>query len=195
MKKIGITGGIGSGKTIVSEVFKILGVPVFNSDSEAKYLVDKDPDVKKKLKAAFGNDIYSDTGLNREKMAGIIFKDKNALEKMNSIVHPAVRKLFNNWCLKHNDLQYVLQEAAILFESGASKQLDKVITVYAPENERINRVMRRNNISRDDVKNRIKNQLSDEEKIKKSDYVIKNFSNYLVIPQVLEIHKQLFDNF
>lgn len=191
MKKIGITGGIGSGKTIVCEIFHILGIPIFNSDVIAKNLIDTDEEVGEELKKTFGSDIYSEKGLNREKMAGIVFKDKVALQKMNSIVHPAVRKNFAEWCLANSYSPYVLQEAAILFESGANQLLDKIITVFAPEDIRIERVVKRNKTSETEVKKRMENQISDEEKIKKSDFVINNYSNYLVIPQVLKIHEQL----
>ena len=191
MKKVGITGGIGSGKTTVCQIFKILGVPVFDSDTIAKVLINSDSEVKKNLVEAFGNDIYSEKGLDREKMAGIIFTKKDALKKMNSIVHPAVRRAFSEWCFKHGNVPYVLQEAAILFESGAAKQLDKIITVYAPEEERIRRVAKRNNTGSGEVRKRIESQLPDEEKIKRSDFVVNNYADYLVIPQVLEIHNQL----
>ncbi len=195
MKKIGITGGIGSGKTTVCNIFRILGIPVFDSDLEARNIINSDLKVKNELMACFGRDIYSENGLHREKMAAIIFNNKAALKKMNSIVHPAVRSYFSEWCIKNNNKPYVLQEAAILFESGGYKQMDKIITIYAPVEERIKRVVERSNTSFDEVSRRIKNQLSDEEKIKKSDFVINNYSSNLVIPQVLNIHKQLLELF
>jgi dephospho-CoA kinase len=193
MRKIGVTGGIGSGKTTVCNVFEILGVPVFNSDIVAKELMNSSPDVKKALIYTFGSDIYSEKGLNREILAAIVFNKKDALNKINSIVHPAVRNAFQEWCFVHKDKSYVIQEAAILFESGAYKQLDEVVMVYAPEQERIERVVKRNNLTTDDVKKRIDNQLSDEEQRERANYVINNFANHLVIPQVLEIHHQLID--
>lgn len=191
MLKVGITGGIGSGKSVICELFALLGIPVFNSDSEAKKIMKTDEDVKVKLKQLLGNKAYSDKGLNRKYIRDIAFRDSEILKKINQIVHPAVRKHFLNWCTLHSEKPFVIQEAAIIFESGAYRFLDFIVTVYAPENVRIERTMLRDGISGSAVKSVIENQLPDDQKLKQSDDVIHNYDPYLVLPQVIEIHKKL----
>ncbi len=191
MKIIGLTGGIGSGKTIVAEVFEKLGIPVYNSDIEAKQLMNTDSDIINKLKTVFGYDIYSDKNiLNRKKLAKLIFNNKEKLNTVNSIVHPAVKKHFNNW-VKEQTSSYVIKETAILFETGIYKDVDKIITVIAPAELRIKRVMKRDNLTRDEIIKRMSNQTDDEIKVKQSDFVIVNDEKTLIIPEILKIHEIL----
>ena len=191
MLKLGITGGIGSGKTTVCRLFELFGIPVYYADEESKKLLDEDKEVKNKVVSFFGNSILNDAGLiDRKKLAGIVFNNKEQLEKLNSILHPAVGFHFENWLKKQNS-PYILKEAAILFESGAFKQVDKVLTIVAPLELKIKRTMKRDGVSKEEVETRIQLQMSDEEKIKRSDFVITNNEQELLIPQVLELHQQL----
>lgn len=192
MIRVGLTGGIGAGKTAACKIFKALGVAVFNSDEEAKTLMAIDPDVKSKLVSALGADIYSENGqLNKTRMSALVFNDDQVRKKVNSIVHPAVRKRFDAWCGIHSDHKYILQEAAILFESGAARFLDKIIVVSAAESTRITRIIHRDKKDRDEVLKIIKSQWTDEERIKKADYILFNDTRDLLTPQVLKIHGEL----
>lgn len=192
MIKIGITGGIGSGKSIVCEIFELLGVPVYNADTEAKKMLNNDPAVRKSVLDIFGNEVLDENGaMDRKKISAIVFKDKKKLEQLNSIIHPAVALDFSNWLKQHSSHKYIVKEAAILFESDAYKQVDKAITVVAPVELRIKRVMQRDAISFEQVEQRMKYQMSDEEKIKRSSYIIHNDETQLLIPQVIAIHEQL----
>ena len=189
MLKVGITGGIGSGKTLLCKVFIQLGVPVYNADDEAKKLLDTDAGVKQALKKHFGKIIYSSKGtINRKRLAGIVFKDKKKLELLNSIVHPAVKKDFEKWLKGYKDFPYVIKEAAILFESGAWKGLDYIVTVSSPEKLRVRRVMKRDGVSGKEVLARMSNQANEEERMKRSDAVIYNDGKQMVLPQVLKLH-------
>jgi len=189
--KIGLTGNIGSGKSTVRKVFEILGVPVYDSDSQAKYLINNNSELIHSIKKQFGDDIYLTNGiLDNKKLASIVFKDKSKLQILNSIVHPIVKQHFINWYSLQN-YAYVIEESAILFETGIYKEMDKNIVVFAPENIRIERVMKRDNASKENVIQRIKNQLSDEEKNKKADFIIYNDNTEQVLPQILELHKSL----
>ncbi len=190
MLKIGITGGIGSGKTTVAKVFEQLGVPIYYADFWAKEIMNTEPLVKERLKELFGKDIYDSEGkANRKEIAEQVFKDKTKLNELNSVIHPAVWLHGENWLKQHADKPYILKEAAILFESGGNKGLDKVIMISAPKDLRIERVMKRDNVTREEVEARMANQWDDEKKIALSDLVIVNDDRNLVIPQVLEIHK------
>lgn len=192
MLKIGITGGIGSGKTTACKVFQLLGVPVYYADEEAKKLLDENPEVKKSIVETFGNEVTDDKGrIDRKKLAALVFNNKEHLEKLNNIVHPAVAKHFEDWLKNNHTAKYILKEAAILFESGAYKITDKVITVVAPLELKIVRAMQRDNTDRLTIEQRIKNQLGDEEKIKRSQFIIQNDELQLLIPQVIAIHQQL----
>jgi dephospho-CoA kinase len=191
LKKIGITGGIGSGKSTVSKVFALLNVPIYNADNRAKYLLNNDADVVLKVKQVFGNDIYLNQELDRKKMAAQVFEQPFLLQQLNEIVHPAVFKDFDNWCAAHQQYPYILKEAALIFETIIHQQLDKIIMVSSPENLRIERVMKRDAITKEQVLARIKNQMSEEEKLSKADFVIHNNEMQLVIPQVVQLHEQL----
>ena len=195
MKQIGITGGIGSGKSTICEVFRLLGVPVYEADAEAKKLQNENPDIRKGLIALFGENIYFENGiLNRSALAGHIFSDKTLLEKVNQLVHPVVHAHYEHWLTLNSREAYIIYEAAILFESGFYQDMDEVILVTAPEETRIDRVIKRDQLSSDEIKNRIKNQWPEEEKRKLADYIIENDNSNLVIPQVIELDK-LFRNY
>lgn len=195
MTKVGVTGGIGSGKTLICQVFEKLGIPVFYADDEAKRLLNTDPQVKESMREYFGKDIYDDTGIKKAYLASKIFNNKDALSKVNSIVHPVVRKLFARWVKeKEAAFPYVIEEAAILFESGVYQDLDYNILVYAPEELRINRVISRDHASMEQVKARMEHQMKDEDKMAMADAVIYNDESRLVIPQILEIHQRLISN-
>jgi len=191
---IGITGGIGSGKSTVCEVFKLLGVPVFEADTTAGKLINSDSEIRNNLIQLYGNEIYnSDKKINREKLANIIFNSDVELEKVNKVVHPAVRKEFMNW-LKLQKTDYVIHEAAILIESGFYKMMDFTILVSAPEEMRIERVMRRNNLTRENVISRMAKQWPDAEKRKFTTLELVNDNKNLLIPQIIEIDNKLKTN-
>jgi dephospho-CoA kinase len=188
--KIGITGGIGSGKTSVCRVFNVLGVPVFSADLEARKIMDTDYNIIEKVRTIAGKDVYSTGTLNRKELAELIFNDENLLREINGVVHPVIFKNFLSW-EKSVSAAYVIMEAAILFESGASELVERVITVVAPVEERIDRVVRRNNMTREQVLDRIKNQMDDNEKIRLSDYVIYNSEHEMIMPSILKIHEEI----
>jgi len=191
MLKIGITGGIGSGKSTISKIFAVLGIEVFYADDAAKQVMTNDPILIDALKQTFGNDAYfSDGSLNRKFIADIVFNNPDELAKLNAITHPAVFRAFDQWLTQVKDVPYVMKEAALMFESGSSKLCDKNILVYAPLEMRINRVMGRDGLSRAEVESRNVRQFTDEQKLKLADYVITNDDSQLVIPQVLALHQQ-----
>ena len=190
MKKIGLTGGIGSGKTYVSEVFSSLGIPVFNADVQSKKLMRSCDKLISLVKDSFGDDIYTNRVLDKQKLASIVFSDKEKLENLNNIIHPIVKQEFIDWCKQQNS-SYVIKEAAILFESSSDKGLDAVICVSAPLNIRIDRAVKRDGSSEKEINNRIENQISQEEKENLSDYIIVNDGVQSLLPQILKIH-QLF---
>lgn len=192
MLKVGITGGIGSGKSTVCNVFKLLGVPVYHADVEASSLIDTDTEIRKKLIDLFGDSIYNDK-LKKDKFATIIFTNREALKDVNIIVHPKVRSQFLKWADDQKDKKYILFEAAILIESGTYKLLNKIITVTAPEKLRKLRVMAYKNLSWEIVNNIIKNQLPDKFKVKQAHYVIVNDDKTLILPQILDIHNRLLN--
>lgn len=191
--KLGITGGIGSGKTSVCRVFGVLGIPVFSADPEAQIIMNTERSVINSINDLAGKNLYTDGKLNKEELANLIFNDPELLKKVNSLVHPVVFEHFREWA----DMQttpYVIMEAAILFESGASKLVDRVATVFAPVEERIYRVIVRNKLTREQVTDRIKNQMDDEERISLSDYVINNSENEMIIPVILGIHEDILNH-
>ena len=190
MIKVGLTGGIGSGKTTVARVFELLKIPVYYADIEAKKILNNNLIVKNKIITKFGN-IYVNGEINREKLAKIVFNNKNALDYLNKIVHPAVINHYENWCILHKSEKYTIKEAAILFESGSYTQMDKLVSVIAPVKIRINRVVKRDNTSVQKVKDRIKTQWTDNKKTDLSDFVIKNNDKNLLIPQIIKIHNHI----
>lgn len=188
MLKVGLTGGIGAGKSTVAKIFEKLGVPVYYADDNAKKLMVTDAALIEGVKAEFGKDVYLGDELDRARLARIVFNNQGKLEKLNKLVHPAVRKDFTAWCLRHKTQPYVVEEAAILFESGAYKLMDKIVMVTAPRDMRIERVMKRDGVTKEAVQARMANQWPEEEKISLSDFVIMNDNEKLVIPQVLNVH-------
>jgi len=188
---IGITGGIGSGKSTVCQIFKILGISLFEADLVAKTLINSNQEVRNGLIQLFGREIYgSDNRINRKMLANLIFNDDNLLKKVNQLVHPAVRNEFTNW-MKLQDSEYIIHEAAILFESGFYKMMDYNILVSAPEEMRIERVCKRENITPEKVRERMAKQWPDEEKRKLTTLEIVNDNKKLIIPQIVEIDKNL----
>ena len=191
MLKVGITGGIGSGKTTVCRIFEMLGIPVFYADTVSRNLVQQNPEVIAAIKASFGNGIYQDALLNTKALAKIVFNDPEKLRKLNSIVHPSVFRMLNEWIAKHAGYAYVLKEAALIFETNAHLTLDAVIVVTAPESMRIKRVMQRDGATEADVQQRMKQQMPEAEKRKQATFIIHNDESELLIPQILAIHKKL----
>ena len=190
MLKIGITGGIGSGKSTVCKIFELLGIPVFYADTAAKEVMHTDEELKKGVISTFGVESFSEAGiLNRKYIADIVFYDEKALETLNALVHPAVFRAFDKWLLSQRNAPYVLKEAALLFESGSYKMCTHSILVKAPEHLKITRVMQRDNITESEVRLRMIRQLPDAEKEKLSDFTIINDENIPLIPQVLELHE------
>lgn len=188
--KVGITGGIGSGKTTVCKLIEALGYPVYYADVEAKKIIETDSDVILAISNLFGNDIYSSGKLDRQRLASLVFNNKELLAKLNGIVHPAVARHFQVWANRFSS-PIIFKEAAILFESGLHKLLDKTILVVAPEQVRLQRVIDRDNISVDNVKSRMANQATQDELVKLADYLINNDGKELVLPQLLGIIENL----
>ena len=193
MKIVGLTGGIGSGKTTVAQMFNNLGIPVYIADVEAKKLMVSSKVIKRKLIVLFGEEAYKNNLLNRPFIAEAIFNNKNLLEKMNAIIHPKVASHFKRWIKKQN-APYVIKEAAILFENGSYKQCDLIITVTASKALKIDRLLKRDNTTMEKIEAIMKNQWSDEEKVKRSHFVIANADLDTTRQQVFEIHQQIIDN-
>lgn len=191
MLKIGITGNIGSGKTTVSRLFELLGIPVFYSDDHAKQVMITDAELIAGVKQAFGSEAYfADGTLNRKHIAGIVFNNDTELKKLNSLVHPAVFRAFDSWVIQHYSAPYVLKEAAILFESGSYKDCNYNILVTAPTNIRVARVMQRDGITQQEAESRNAKQMPEEAKKQLANFVIANDNGQLMIPQVLTLHEQ-----
>ncbi len=190
MLKVGLTGGMGSGKTLIAGIFSTFGIPVFDADKETKALYDADESLREALKRLLGNEIYSGHVLQRQVMANKIFADKELLHKVNSLVHPAVKNAFNTWAGQQK-APYVVQEAAILLEAGFADCVDKIITVSAPETVRMKRVAERSGLSENEIKQRMQQQWPDERRNAAADFVIVNDGWQAVLPQILKIHQQL----
>lgn len=191
MLKIGLTGSIGSGKTLVSKVFEVLNVPVYHADEAGRRLMGSAPVIYAVQHLFGGSVISSDGNIDRKALADIVFNDRGALEKLNAIIHPLVIADFRCWADLHHHLPYIIQEAAIIIESGLQTEFDFLIMVTAPEEIRIQRVQKRDNVSRENVVARIKSQLPEEEKLKYSDYQIVNDGVKMIIPQVLDVHNKI----
>jgi dephospho-CoA kinase len=192
--KIGITGGIGSGKTLVCSIFRLIGAEIFEADRVARELYSGDENVKLQLTELFGRGIYTADGtINRQLLAAIIFSDRGALQKVNELIHPLVKAEFEKWALQKTGV-YVLHEAAILFESGFYKLMDANILVTAPDELRIQRVIDRDRVSREDVLIRMQNQFQEEESLKLTDFVIRNDGSEFIIKQVLDIDEKIKNN-
>ncbi|MBO9728169.1 MAG: dephospho-CoA kinase [Chitinophaga sp.] len=191
MLKIGITGGIGSGKSTVSKIFELLGVPVYYADDRAKDILVRDPELMTQVKQHFGNETYDENGrLNRKYLGDIVFNSKDKLAVLNSLVHPATIRDSDRWASEQTT-PYVLKEAALLFETESFHHLDKIIAVFAPQPLRVHRVMKRDHMTRDEVLARIYKQIDETIKMRLSDYVIHNDEQHMVIPQVLALHQEL----
>tara|TARA_B100001109_G_scaffold160618_1_gene130761 strand:+ start:39 stop:626 length:588 start_codon:yes stop_codon:yes gene_type:complete len=193
MKIIGLTGGIGSGKSSVLEIFKKIGISTYNADESAKELISSDKKIIYSIKQLFGEDIYNENELNSKLVSKIVFNDKEKLNFLNSIIHPAVALDFNKFCLRHRNESYIVKEAAIIFETKTENLFNKIIYVKTPEEIRIDRVMQRDNLSRDDVLNRIQNQINETSIIDKCDFVIDNINYNELEQKVLEIHNTLIN--
>jgi dephospho-CoA kinase len=191
LKKIGITGGIGSGKTTVTKLFAMLDVPIINADEEAKKLYYENEELKQKIISLLGNESYIEGVFNKPFISSVIFSDEEKRKQLNALVHPLAIAKMNEWMQQYNHTPYILKEAALLIESNSYKVLDAVIHVTSPIDIRIQRVMKREKISRQEVENRIQAQMPEEEKLKYATYIIYNDDEHLLMPQVLYIHQQI----
>lgn len=192
MLKVGLTGGIGSGKTTIAKIFELLNVPVYYADDASKRLYQTDKDLIARIKENFGEDMYSSGQLDRSKLAGIVFNDPFKLELLNQLVHPLTIRDAEEWMNKQT-APYVIKEAALLFETGSANGLDYIIGVQAPSHYRIKRVMERDGVKREDVISRANRQIDEEIKMRLCDFVIINNDQELVIPQVLELHSKFLE--
>lgn len=190
MLKIGLTGGIGSGKTMVARIFELLGIPVYYADAAAKTIMNEDESLKALIIEHFGEAAYTDGTLNRAYISSIVFQNKEKLALLNSLVHPATIRAAEKW-MQQQQAAYAIKEAALIFESGSQNGLDLVIGVYAPKSLRILRTIQRDTISRDEVLKRMSNQVNEELKMKLCDFVIYNNEQQLLIPQVIALHEKL----
>ncbi len=186
MKRIGITGGIGAGKSLVAEIIKAMGYPVYNSDERAKELTESNPKIKEGLIHLFGEEIYQNDKLNKFALAQAIFSDESLREKVNALIHPIVREDFNLWALAQNNY-LVFNESAILFETGSFKNFDAIILVYAPTELRIKRIMKRDNCSENEVLKRMNSQFSDEDKYQLTEFRVLNDEQTPLLEQVEQI--------
>ncbi|MFZ4670581.1 MAG: dephospho-CoA kinase [Flavobacterium sp.] len=190
-KIVGLTGGIGSGKTMIANYLKSSGIPVYIADEEAKKIMNSS-EVVETIKNQFGNEVFDGHVLNREKLAQLVFDYPDKLQKLNAIIHPKVLIHFENWLKKQNHYPFIVKEAAILFESGSYKKCDKIITVIAPLETRIERVLKRDNMSRENIIKRLQNQWTDEQRVAKSHFVVDNISiedSHQQIDEILKILK------
>lgn len=190
MIKVGLTGNIGSGKTTVASIFQALDIPVYHADVEAKKFLEK-PEVVSRIQALFGEKVISERKIDRRALAGVVFSDEAKLNQLNQLIHPFVEADYRKWCESHANDSYTVQEAAILVESGFCKMMDKVVVVAAPQEVRMERILQRDGTTRNEVENRMKRQMPEQELRKYADFVIENDDKQLVIPQVLKIHETL----
>lgn len=197
MLRIGITGGIGSGKTTVARIFEVLGIPVYYADDAAKRLMNEDETLQQKIIENFGPEVYENKQLNRTKLASLVFNDQQKLAILNTLVHPATIADAENWMKNigqgnnSSEIPFAIKEAALLFESGAQKNLDYVIGVNAPYKLRLQRAMKRDNLSKEAVESRINKQMDETKKMNLCNFIITNDEVQLLIPQVVELHKKL----
>lgn len=191
MIKVALTGNIGSGKSTVSRILNSLHIPVFVADKEAKLLYSNN-EVKKLVRSAFGSEVFNASDeVDFKALANIVFNDKQALQKINEIVHPLTLEKYRSWLLRHPDAEYTIHESAILFENNLQGHFDKIINVTAPLEVRMKRVVERDNLTLDSIHDRMKNQMSETEKNSLADYIIENDGTRFLIPQVIEINNQI----
>jgi dephospho-CoA kinase len=193
MYQLGITGGIGSGKTLVCRVFESLGIPVYYADVEAKRLMNSHPVLKESIHGLLGREAYRNGDLDRRYVGSRVFGDRDLLEKLNSLVHPVVREDYRSWVSGKSGVPYVVEEAAILIESGASRFLDMTVLVYAPLELRIRRVMQRDGMEKAEVERRMMHQMDEEEKLVLADEVIVNDDREMLLPQIISLHHKLIN--
>lgn len=189
--KVGLTGGIGSGKTLVCSVLEKFGVAVYYADLEARRLMSSDSELVLQISGLFGNKAYVGGSLNREFLAQQVFKDKELLTRLNELVHPVIRKDFSRWASEQKPAFYVVEEAAILFESGSDRNMDLTVGVYADKELRVQRVMQRDGIAREQVMNRMNSQMNEKEKMEKADIVINNDGKKMILPQIINMHNAI----
>lgn len=190
MLRIGLTGGIGSGKSTVARIFEVLGIPVYYADDAAKRMMNENEELKEKIKHQFGDDVYTDGKLNRKRLAEIVFNAPEKLEQLNALTHPATIKDAEDW-MKKQSSPYSIKEAALIFESGAQEHLDYVIGVTAPAPLRIQRTMHRDGITREEVIARMNKQMDESIKMKLCDFVLINDEQEMLLPQVIALHEKL----
>ena len=190
MLRVGLTGGIGSGKSTVAKVFEVLGIPVYYADDAAKRLMNEDEELKEKIKQQFGDEVYTDGELDRKYLADIVFASPEKLASLNALVHPATLKDAERW-MKEQTSTYCIKEAALIFESGAHEYLDYVIGITAPAPLRMLRTMQRDGVNREEVMSRMDNQMDELIKMKLCDFVINNDEQEMLLPQVLSLHEKL----
>lgn len=196
MLKVGITGGMGSGKSTVCNILKNLGVPVFNSDNVGRKLLNNDDQLKSEIKKNFDSDMYTSTGsIDRERMAKLVFNNPDELKKLTKLVHPRVNAEYEIWCKKNEKRPYVVKEAAILFETGQHKELDKIVTVFCPKDERIRRILKRDDTTQESIEKRMLHQYSDAERNALADFIIMNDGKEDLLPQVMELHELLLNEY
>ena len=190
MLRVGLTGGIGSGKSTVAKIFEVLGIPVYYADAAAKRLMNEDDELKKNIIAHFGRESYENDQLNRSYISSLVFNNKEKLELLNSLTHPATIRDANKW-MQRQTSPYTIKEAALIFESGSAEHLDHVIGVYTPAPLRIQRIMQRDNTTREEVLQRMSRQIDEDIKMRLCDSIIINDEQQLLIPQVLKLHEKL----
>ena len=196
MLKVGITGGMGSGKSRVCNMLKNLGVPIFSSDDAGKYLLNNDDTLKRDIKKTFDSDMYTSSGrIDRDRMAKLVFNNPEELTKLNALVHPRVKAEFDSWCKKNEKKPYVVKEAAILFEIGKHKELDKMVTVFCPKEERIRRIILRDDATKESIEKRMIHQYTDAERNALADYILINDGKEDLLPQVMELHELLLNEY
>jgi dephospho-CoA kinase len=190
--RIGLTGGIGSGKSTVAKIFETLGIPVFYADAAARQVMNEDEELKQKMKETFGDAAYENGMLNRKYIADIVFNDPFRLEQLNALVHPAAIAMAEKW-MRQQTAPYAIKEAALFFEAGSTEGLDYIIGVYTPQHLRVHRVMERDNVTREEVLARMSKQINEEMKMRLCDFVIVNDEQNMVIPQVLQLHEKFLN--
>jgi dephospho-CoA kinase len=191
MYQVGVTGGIGSGKTLVCSILEVLGIPVYYADLEARKLMNSDPALKEGITDLFGNDAFTEGKLDRKFIGSKVFGHPEMLKSLNNLVHPAVRKDYRRWVSGRTGVPYVVEEAAILFESGAQQFLDMSVLVYAPRELRVGRVIARDGVEREEVLRRISHQMDEKEKRDLADEVIINDNRRMLVPQVVALHEKI----